>query len=99
MHLDTFAPSSSLAYAWQQVPCLIVPILHLLSQGYRRSTEGNHIWRDVTRIREQMREIEEKRAVADYAATVRLEALNLEAGKGAAKGAKAAAKGRPATAA
>ena len=46
-----------------------------------------------------MRVIEEKRAVADYAATVRLEALNLEAGKGAAKGAKAAAKGRPATAA
>ena len=66
--------------------------------GYRRSTEGTHIWRDVTRIREQMRVIEEARAIAERYATVRMEALNLEAAKGAAKGAKAN-KGRPATAA
>ena len=66
--------------------------------GYRRSTEGSHIWRDVTRIREQMRVIEEARAIAEHFATVRMEALNLEAAKGAAKGAKAN-KGRPATAA
>ena len=66
--------------------------------GYRRSTEGMHIWRDVTRIREQMRVIEEARALAEHYATVRMEALNLEAAKGAAKGAKAN-KGRPATAA
>mmetsp|Transcript_31140 Transcript_31140/g.77505 ORF Transcript_31140/g.77505 Transcript_31140/m.77505 type:complete len:150 (-) Transcript_31140:192-641(-) len=67
--------------------------------AYRRSTEGSHIWRDVTRIRAQMKVIEEARAIADRYATVRMEALNLESAKGAAKGAKAAAKGRPATAA
>lgn len=47
---------------------------------------------------EQMRVIEEARSLAEHLATVRMEALNLEATKGAAKGAKAN-KGRPATAA
>jgi hypothetical protein len=63
-----------------------------------RSTQGTHIWRDVTRIREQMRVVEEARAVAEHFATVRMAALDLESAKGAAKGAKAN-KGRPATAA
>lgn len=70
----------------------------MVTGQYRRSTEGMHIWRDVTRIREQMRVVEEARALAEHYATVRMEALNLEAGKAAAKGAKAN-KGRPATAA
>mmetsp|Transcript_39295 Transcript_39295/g.47590 ORF Transcript_39295/g.47590 Transcript_39295/m.47590 type:complete len:153 (+) Transcript_39295:425-883(+) len=53
--------------------------------GYRRSSEAEHIWRDVCFIRTKMAEAEEARIAAEERARLRMEALALEADAARAK--------------
>jgi len=64
--------------------------------GYRRSSEAEHIWRDVCFIRSKMAEAEENRLAIEERNRLRMEALALEQEKAAKK--KPAAKSRPVTA-
>lgn len=67
------------------------------SLGYKRSSDADHIWRDVVELREKMRIKEEERQRINELNRLRTEALNLAAAVPKGKKAAAPAK-RPQTA-